>query len=240
MNENSAIFTEAVRVGTYECDFLGKWKLATFFQHLTAAAGSHSQQLGCGLDVMNSYNVFWVLSRMKLAIYQYPKPSDLIFIHTWPKTYQQKLFFVRDFRVMNDQNQIIAAATSAWLVINGTTRHLVPPRQLEALRLPNMPEEAGLNEPLEKLNLPEAGSDGEARETRFSDLDVVGHMNNSRQKEIAWVQVNFDKEVRYGEVLKVSCQPMTGQQDLFGVKGLNLSNDTRAFEALVQLRPQQG
>jgi acyl-CoA thioesterase FadM len=43
-----AIFEEKVRVNTYECDFNGKWKPASFFQHMTEAAHLHATSLGAG------------------------------------------------------------------------------------------------------------------------------------------------------------------------------------------------
>ena len=252
--EQPKFYTDQVRVNTYECDFLGRWKPAAFFQHMTEAASQHSTVLGFGLDVLASYNIYWVLSRMKLAVYDYPRQSELIRVRTWPKTYQQKLFYVRDFQFINDQDQIIAAATSAWLIINGTTRHLVPPHKLEQLQLPNSTDVHGLDEPLEKLSLPEDAEECYRQKVRFSDVDEVGHMNNTRYVEricdafdldyyrahqIAWMQVNYDKEVRYGEELAIYKKQTEGQDELFGLRGVNLSSDTRAFEAVVQFGPLQ-
>jgi len=47
-------------------------------------------------------------------------------------------------------------ATSAWLVINAATRHMVPTHQVN-LALPSQPERFGLDEPLEKLGLSQKG-----------------------------------------------------------------------------------
>lgn len=241
------------QVGNYDCDFFGLWKLAAIFQQLTEAAGSHATQLGSGLDQLFEYNLMWVYSRIKLKIYRYPRASEIIRIRTWPKTVQQRLFYIRDFQLHDEQEKLIAAATSAWLVIDAGSRSLVPPRKLEKLVLPNSPDEHGLDEPLEKINLPDGGEECYRRTVRFSDLDVLEHMNNSRyvegicdafnleqyqSQEISWLQIDYDKEVRYGEELAITKQPLENQDGLFGLKGMNLSNATQAFEAVVQFRPR--
>lgn len=241
-------------IGTYECDFLGRWKLSAIFQQLTEAAGNHAAQLGSGMDELGEYNLFWVYARIKLMVYRYPGAAERIRVQTWPKSLQQRLFYIRDFHLHDEQEKLIAAATSAWLVINGKDRKLVPPRKLEKLVLPNSPDKHGLDEPLEKLVMPDGGEECYRRTVRFSDLDVLGHMNNSRyvegicdafdlnryqSQEISWLQVNFDTEVRFGEELAIFKHPMEDQKGLFGIRGLNVSNDTRAFEAAVQFRPQQ-
>lgn len=60
-----------------------------------------------------------------------------------------------------------------------------------------------------------------------------------RAHQIAWMQVNYDKEVRYGEELAIYKKQTEGQDELFGLRGVNLSSDTRAFEAVVQFGPLQ-
>ncbi len=250
--EKLTFYTENITVNPYECDIYGRWKPTAFFQRMSSAAGAHAEKLGFGFNALRENNVFWVLSRVKLAIYSYPQQYEQIRLRTWPKTYQQKLFFIRDFQLFNERDCLIAAASSAWVVIDGSTRRLVPPQKLEGLRLPNTPGEHGLDEPLEKIALPDGGEERFRQKVRYSDLDEVGHMNNGRyvericdafelqtyeKQEMAWIQINFDKETRYNEELAVFRQPMGDEDGLFGIKGLNLSTNARAFEALVKFCP---
>jgi len=72
----------------------------------------------------------------------------MITLRTWPKTIQQKLFFIRDYEVLNASGKRIAAATSAWLVIDAAIRRMVPSKSA-AINLPGSPDRIGLDEPLE-------------------------------------------------------------------------------------------
>jgi len=250
MADQAGIYEKTERVKGFECGFDRRWKPAAFFQHLTEAAGEHAEALGFGFDAMLAKNLFWVHSRMKIKFFEFPEPHDLITIRTWPKTVQQKLFFVRDFEVMDDGGRRIAAATSAWLVIDAATRHLVPTHVLN-LNLPATPERSGLDEPLEKLAVAQAGEEKLKVRAGYSAVDMLGHVNNSRYVEwicdcfpleeyrnysLDWIQINYDHEVRSGEEVALLASRSGRDSNLWTIEGVNLSNQARAFEAALSWR----
>lgn len=251
MSEFQKIFEVTERVNGYECDFSQHWKPAAFFQHLTEAASLHAERLGFGFDAMLEQDLFWVHSRMKIKFFEFPKISDLVTIRTWPKTIQQKLFFIRDFEVLNSAGGRIAAATSAWLVINATTRRMLPPQSLN-FNLPKTPELDGLDEPLEKLGLTQSGEERLLVKAGYSAVDMVGHVNNSRyvewicdtfslddyrRRSLDWMQVNYDHEIRPGEeVALLVNQPETMDANYWTVEGINRSNSSQAFECALHWR----
>jgi hypothetical protein len=55
--------------------------------------------------------------------------------------------------------------------------------------------------------------------------------------EIDWMQINYDKEVRPNNELVVNMMESPDEANFFGFSGLNLTNQTKAFEAVVKLRP---
>lgn len=250
MSDTGIIYEESTRVNTYECDFSRHWKPAAFFQHLTEAAGIHAERLGWGFDVMFAQNLFWVHSRMKIKFFGFPQAGDVVTIRTWPKTIQQKLFYIRDYEVLNETGEKIAAASSAWLVINATTRRMVPPQTL-TLGLPTLAERFGLDEPLEKLGLPETGEERLRLRAGYSAVDMVGHVNNCRYIEwicdtfsledyqnrtLDWLQVNYDHEIRPAEEVALLVNGSTEDPGLWTVTGINRSNQTRAFESALHWR----
>lgn len=245
MSEHLRIFEKKERVSGFECDFEGRWKPSAIFQHLTEAASHHADLLGFGFDAMVARNLFWVHSRMKIEFYGFPRVWDEITIRTWPKTIQQKLFFIRDFEMLSASGERLAAATSAWLVINAATRRLVPTQVLN-LDLPATPERAGLDEPLEKLGLTQQGEEKLRMKAGYSAVDMLGHVNNSRYVEwicdcfdldtyrnrrLDWMQINYDHEIRPGETVALLAYNSPDGDGLWTVEGVNLDNQTRAFES---------
>lgn len=250
MDEVKNIYETTTRVNTYECDFNRRWKPAAFFQHLTEAAGIHAERLGCGFDVMYAQNLFWVHSRMKIRFYSFPTAGDRVTIRTWPKTIQQKLFYVRDYEMLDDQGERIAVASSAWLVINATTRRMVPPQSL-SLNLPTVADRAGLDEPLEKIGLTETGEERLRLRAGYSAVDMLGHVNNSRYVEwicdsfpmdayqnrtLDWLQINYDHEIRPAEEVALLVNDSAEDPNLWTVEGVNQTNQTRAFESALHWR----
>ena len=248
IEHTETIFENTIRINSYDCDINGNWKPAAFFQHMTEAAHQHASRLGVGYPEMIQQSLSWVLTRLKIKFLRFPQIDEMITIRTWPKTIQQKLFFIRDFELIDDSNQLLAQASSAWLIINVNTRRLVPPRSIE-FELPELENRHGLNETLEKIDLEPDGEERLVAYAGYSSVDIVGHTNNSRyvewicdalpadmigQRPLDWLQVNYDREVRPGEEVSVTANPVPPEGDLWALQGLNLSNDTRAFEAVVK------
>jgi medium-chain acyl-[acyl-carrier-protein] hydrolase len=242
------IFENTLRVNAFECDINRRWKPSAFFQHLTETAGRHADHLGCGFETMFSQNLYWVHSRMKIKFLRFPMDGEQITITTWPKTIQQKLFFVRDYEVHTATGEKLAAASSAWLIINASTRRMVPP-QSTSLKLPRLPEKAALEEPLERLSIPDGGEERENLRAGYSAIDMLGHVNNSRyvdwicdafpmetyqQHCLDWMQINYDKEIRPGEGVSVIYQTSDTDPAVSWIKGQNLTNQTPAFEAVLK------
>jgi acyl-ACP thioesterase len=246
-NESSATFEERVCVCTFECDLNQRWKPSAFFQHMTETACHHVNQLGIGFDELYAQNLFWVHSRMKIQFSAFPHADEVVTIRTWGKTIQQKLFYIRDFEVLSDQGQRLAAATSAWLIINGATRRMVPPHALN-LNLPMSGDQVGLDEPLEKLGLNQNGEERLRVKAGYSVVDMVGHVNNSRyvewicdsfpiemfsQHHLDTIQINYNHEIRPGEEVSILVNHDPAKDGSWTLEGINRSNDTQAFESAV-------
>jgi len=250
MQTATPVYESEIQVRLFECDFSGRWKPAAFFQNLTEIAGGHAAQLGFGFEQMTPRSLAWVHSRIKIQFLRFPASEERLTVRTWPKTIQQKLFYVRDFEVLDVAGEPVALATSAWLVINTATRHLVPPAALD-IKLPEAGRSA-LDERLDKLVLDRPGEERHRLRAGYSAVDVLGHVNNSRyvewicdafpmeqyrQRQIAWMQINYDHEVLPGEEISIRSCPADGSESLWMVEGFNLARDTRSFAAAVAWQP---
>ena len=152
-----------------------------------------------------------------------------------------------DFELLDQNREQIAVATSAWLIINTKTRRLVPVQRLD-LNLPCLEELHGLNETLDKINLPSAGEECLRRIAGYSSVDIVGHVNNSRYPEwicdafptgyyqnhqFDWIQINYNHETLPGEEVMLFKEPLD-ENGLWGIQGYNNNHSTTSFESLVK------
>ncbi len=250
MSVQATIYEETIRINGFDCDVNRRWKPSACFQYLTEAAGNHAAKLGFGFETMLEKNLFWVLSRMKVKFFDFPQMGEQVILRTWPKTIQQKLFFIRDFELVNAQGTRLAAATSAWLVISATTRRMIPPQSLD-LDLPSNPDRYGLDEPLEKLFAADTGEERLRLKAGYSTVDMLGHVNNShyvewicdtfpmeeyQKRRIDWMQVNYDHEIRPGEEVALLASHDGNDNALWTVEGVNCNNQTRAFTSVLKWR----
>lgn len=254
MEQNTKIgFEETLRINTYECDFNQSWKPAAMLQHFTEVAEINAINYGVGYEEFLANNLYWVLSRIKIQIIHYPRADELVIIRTWPKSIQQKLFYTRDFELLDTAGKRLIAATSAWLIVDANTRRLVPAQRAN-LGFPMFPECHALNETLEKLNLPIDGIERLTTTANYSSVDLLGHVNSSRYiewicdsfdfsrhitQEIDWLQINYDHEVIPSEHVRILASPVGLDENFWALQGINQSNDTRAFEAAVHWREKE-
>lgn len=185
--------------------------LAGFFQEI---AYQHAEKLGFGYHDLLAGQTFWVLSRMKIRILQYPLWEDEIRVQTWPCVLD-KLFAMRDFRVFSGSHRVIGLASTAWLIVDHRTRRPVRPSdQLDQYR---EGQDKPFAEKLRKITLPENMSRMDLRRVVYSDLDVVGHVNNVKYMEwcidsagenglkrgIGTFEINFIQESRFGDQIEI-------------------------------------
>jgi medium-chain acyl-[acyl-carrier-protein] hydrolase len=245
--EIKPIWTEEIQVRTYEVDYMGLWKPASFVQAMLEAAAHHATHFGFGYDKMFARESVWVLSRLKVKFIQYPTMNQAIVVKTWPKGFQQKLFFMRDFELRTGDGQQLALATFAWLLISPTARRILPPGALGA-SIPNNNGMSAIDEQLEKINPPEGLPELNKFQAGYSSVDVMGHANSARYVEwicdcysqdkydkqrLDWLQLNFVNETMPGEMLSIMAGEDPSNPAVTFVDGKNLSSDLRAFEAVL-------
>jgi acyl-ACP thioesterase len=162
------------------------------------AAVNHSYDLGVGYHDLEKYGTFWVLSRIKLKIKTMPAWKDAVTIKTWPKG-KDRLFALRDFLVLDSNNNEMIAVTSLWLLIKKDSRR---PQRIQSLPV-TLPENQGISafdEQLEKIRPLDNLELNHTRQVMPDDLDVNYHVNNARY--IDWILDCFDPSFSAANTMK--------------------------------------
>jgi acyl-ACP thioesterase len=191
------IWKEPYSVRYHELDQKGKISILSLCNLMQETASKHALALGLAIQQLLDKNYTWVLSRLTLRISAYPGWKDEILVSTWPSGIK-RLFALRDFRLMDENNRVFGAAVSAWLVIDAETRRPVRiERFLEQLK--PFASERALPDDLDKLG-ELTQTTGERRfRIRFRDLDMNQHVNNVSY--IEWVLESLPFELRNSKVL---------------------------------------
>ena len=84
---------------------------------LGEAASIHSEVIGYGPNTMSKTHLSWMVLHWKLQIFKTPSWHSEILVKTWPRTFN-KIFSCRDFEVYDKDNNLVAIASSKWVLID--------------------------------------------------------------------------------------------------------------------------
>ena len=183
-------YIQDITIPCYDTDASWRLKPASFMNYAQEAAGNHAVYLGFGYDDLIASNTAWILSRVHVVFTDTPKWKDRITLATWHKGLE-RLFFLRDFILTDDQGRERVKATTSWLILNLETRRLV--------RDPGLSEDGECKEnvietPADKVVMPK---DVEAEHVMdhmvaYSDVDMNAHANNAMYMQWAMDAVDYD------------------------------------------------
>ena len=173
------IFTKEFTIASCDLNTKGHARLTSMANFFQEVAYYHASELGLGYHEMKTRKTTWVLSRMRIHMKRYPVWNEQIKLETWPSG-AERLFALRDFRVLDSKGEIIGMASTAWLIMDIDTHRLIRPKEMMEQFKMIVHDVQMFDRPLDKIAAP-----GECRlmkehEVVFSDLDIVGHVNNAQ------------------------------------------------------------
>jgi acyl-ACP thioesterase len=216
------LHTKPFTVRYYEVGSSRLVRPATLLDYLQDAAAEHASLLQIGVEQLHHRGLTWVLSRLRLTVGRYAGVGEAVLVRTWPST-RGSLSSYREFEVLDQAGEIVARATTAWVVLDLVRRrpvrlagvlpdYLLEPRRAIADDFP----------PLPRAEAPE-------REVRFkvrrSDLDMNRHVNNavyvgwaleSVPEQVAEalrpvdIEIGYRAEALAGDTILARCAPEAG------------------------------
>lgn len=145
--------------------------------------GNHAKTLGVGYDDMKNSGISWLLSRVYVKLGEMPVWGESFNVETWAYGIE-KLHGVRYFRFSRDNGEVFARVNTLWLVIDlKKMRPLRPAEAWQSIRSHDEKLEIPMPEKLQPLENALAVHE---RHVRYSDIDVMQHVNNTRYVE--WFQ----------------------------------------------------
>jgi acyl-ACP thioesterase len=182
MNTEDGVWSEQFKIASYDVDASRHATLEAIARHFLEAAWNHAEALGVGYSHLAGEHKAWVLSRFLLSVNRYPGWGETVMMSTWPRP-AEALFALRDFQLADTNGETLLGGTSAWVVLDVTTRR---PQRIERItRDIKTVNRRFLERDPEKLPKWSGATTGFRLSVRQSDLDVNGHVNSARY--VAWI-----------------------------------------------------
>lgn len=226
------IYSKSFNLRTSDFDCYQKITPASVLDLFQTVAGNHAALLGCGFEPLFKRKLLWVLVRTKYQVIRQPEMYQTVVVKTWPLA-PSRIGFQREYLMEDEQGNPLIKASSDWVIIHSEQRKIAPAADI----YPEMEyfTEKSFGERLKKLPDFEAEGEGFAVCPGFSQLDMNGHVNNTKyanyaldalspdgQKEINAFQIDYRHEVQKGDKLRLYTKKEEG---FCLVKGVNESGE---------------
>lgn len=200
---------------SFHLDFTGHLTLDVLGNEMLNCADAHSESRGFGITELNENHYTWVLSRLVIEMKRMPRQYERYRVYTWVENVY-RLFTDRNFEVVTEEGETLGYARSIWAMINTETR-----KPADLLTLHN----GQINDyicdrpcPIERPGRVKVRADQAVRElqTRYSDIDINGHVNSVkyiehildlfapdtfREKRLKRFEIAYIAESYYGDTL---------------------------------------
>ena len=172
------IYRQNFTLNAQAVDCHGRLKPSTLLAYLQEVAGNHFELIGNSLD---SKGLFWAVSRHRVIIQRMPTMGETVTVETWPMP-TSRVAYPRAMAMYDAQGNLLAQAVSLWILMDKESRAMVLPGKsgviVEGIVQGTEPE-------LPRSFSPKDLTQNHARTVTYSELDVNGHMNNTRYLD--WV-----------------------------------------------------
>ncbi|MEG0913069.1 MAG: thioesterase [Oscillospiraceae bacterium] len=221
----------ALRAG--DTDFTGGWRPASVFLAMQEAAEKHAEMIGVGFDKLRERDCAWVLARACAVIDKYPQMDDIVRLRTWPAKIRH-MIFPRYFEFENQDGELIGSASTAWVIMKMSERRMVSDSSELGVAVPeNFDRPAPLPMP-GTVRRVEGVTLRSERRAVYSDIDVNGHVNNTRyidwlcdcvsleahaKHRIKKITVNYNAEVLAGTNVELEFAANDGAFSFCGTSG---------------------
>ena len=184
-------YTEKHIIPCYDTDASWRLKPTSFMNLAQEAAGRHAVYLGFGYDDLIRNNTAWILSRVHVEFVDAPKWREEVTLNTWHKGLN-RLFYLRDFLVTDNEGKARVKATTSWLVLNLETRRLV--RDPMLMEEGTVCKDNVIETPADKVQMPKDAVPELVRShaVSYSDIDTNGHTNNAMYMQWAMNSVDYE------------------------------------------------
>jgi len=239
------IFTYNTKVNLCDVDENNKLTNKSILEYMQEAASVHSDTAGFGLNNVPTTHLGWIILNWKLKVFSRPVWNTKITIKTWSRPIE-KLYFYRDLEMYDEANNLIAIASSKWILIN-TETHAIQRASADMNEKYESIDKLVFNTPMvEKLKEPETSQLTFEYTVQRRDIDTNHHVNNLHYLEYAYealpenifleydfknIEIMYKNEVKLGDTLLGFYTKNENNEHFVTIK----SKETNTLNAIIKL-----
>jgi acyl-ACP thioesterase len=172
------IYEKNILIRSEQVDMTRRIRMSDLFRLLEEASIAHTEALGCTRDKTLDRGLLWVITRQLVEIDELPAYDESVTIRSWQGE-MQHVFFPRFYEIERE-GRVLVRGQALWMLMEEESRSMAMPEDYDIF-IPGRPDAGDMMLPA--VVIPEAAGDPSARAslvTRFSQIDINGHMNNTR------------------------------------------------------------
>lgn len=233
-----------------DSDYFKRLKISSLFNYIQNVASLHSKNLGAGIDdIDKELGLAWVVVRIMIDVIRMPMWTEDITIETWP-TERKKLEFERDFCVKDKDGNVLINAISSWVLMDIEKRDIIKTDSIN-INYPPFIQNRAINRRMTKIR-----PNGELtfvynKKISYSDIDINGHMNNSKyvdfiadcfdmekhnEYDVESMQINYIGEALAGDTIAFYKETSQLETGIVYVEGVSEAKDKVYFKACMSVR----
>lgn len=170
-----------------------KLTLDAILNYFQDSSTFHSEDIGNGMEVVESLKRVWVLSSWQIVVNEYPKIGEKIKLGTWPYDFN-RFFGGRNFIMYGEDGKVLAYANSLWTYLNSENGR--PARvDDQILELYKLEPKYDMEYADRKIALPEEMTAQKSFAVEVYHLDTNHHVNNGQYVKMAGAYLPRDFEI---------------------------------------------
>lgn len=216
--ENPLIHFEKEKVKGYDVDMFQRATIPSMVFKMHESAMQQVLKLGVSAKELAEQNLGWILHQQYFEFFRQPDLGEELLIQTNP-TGKERVFTFRDFKMWDQDKNVLAQASSSWLLMDLQHRTMVrsyPKGIQEMLEVSNqfekLPRPPSMKFKIEKHDFEKQYQVG------FHDLDFNGHLSNFfyfkwmldsissewlKSNQLSTLQMRFKEECFLDDLVKV-------------------------------------
>lgn len=187
-------YTFDSRVRYSETDMNGQLTLTGIVNYLQDCSTFQSEDLGVGIQYLNSIERAWLLSSWQIEIERYPSLGEKLTVGTWAYDFKG-MYGYRNFMIADGRGDYLVKANSMWFYLDTAVGRPVRVTAETVSKYPHR-EKLDMEYLPRKISLPEQCSQLERFTVQKHHLDSNRHVNNSQYVDMARDFVPEDYVVR--------------------------------------------
>lgn len=180
-------FKKTYTVGVREVGCNNRLTNYGLLAYLEDVAVSHSDTVGYGVKDIWTKKRAWLLMDWELEVVKRPSFGEKITALTWATEIKKPTFHVyRDFEVLDENNNLVATATSKWLLFDTENNKITKvDDSFMVLYKPEGSDESARSK-IDKIKEPEGYSNLIEYKVKRADIDMNQHVHNLNYLNIAY------------------------------------------------------